>query len=181
MTKTRTFAVIALAGAAVMLSACGNEVAGDGSPGSDAGTTVDAEAGTPSVSSADRSADSLGTMVINQRLDVTPAEYPLPDVPTQVEAATAADLAEAYAVVPGIDEIVAELENTTLGAGERFFAYTVNACTTEDVSLQLRGTEVAMIVNGTALLRCAPPTTLVVWVVGDEVPSDAKPVQAIQK
>ena len=38
-----------------------------------------------------------------------------------------------------------------------------------------------MIVTGTALLRCAPPTTMVVWVVGDEIPADAKPAQAIQK
>ncbi len=178
MTKTRTFAVVALAGAAFALTACGSEVAG-------AGSTASSEGRTPSVSSSDSAGDradgSLGTLVINERLDVTPAQYPLPDVPTQVEAATAADLAKAYAVVPGIDEIIAKLKNTTLGAGERFFAYTVNACTTEDVSLDLHGNEVTMVVDGTALLRCAPPTTLVVWVVGDEIPSDAKPVQAIQK
>ncbi len=38
-----------------------------------------------------------------------------------------------------------------------------------------------MIVSGTSTLRCEPPTTLVVWVVGDEVPADATPAQAIQK
>jgi hypothetical protein len=182
MTQTRTFAAVLLAGLALGLSGCGTEVAGDGSPASGSGTTVDPEADKPSISAdTDRSSDTLGTMILNQKLDVTAAEYPLPDVPTQVEVSSIAELGEAYAVVPGIEDIVAELEGTTLEPGERIFAYTVNSCTTEDVSLVVQGNQVPMVVKGTALLRCAPPTTLVVWVVGDEIPADAKPAQAIQK
>jgi hypothetical protein len=182
MTLTRTFAAVSLAGLALVLTGCGSEVAGDESTGSEAGTTVEPEADSPSISAdADRSADSLGTVILNQTLDVTAAEYPLPDVPTQVDVASIAELGEAYAVVPGIEDIMAELEGTTLQPGERIFAYTVNACITDDVSLVVHGKQVPMVVNGTALLRCAPPTTLVVWVVGDEIPADAEPAQAIQK
>lgn len=182
MTNTRTFAVATLAGLALLLTGCGTEDATDGSLGSGAQSTVGPEADSPSaLADTGQPGDPLGTVIFNETLDVSPAEYPLQDVPLQIEVASIAELGEAYAAAPGIDSIVAELGGTTLGAGERIFAYTVNSCTTDDVWLDIRGDEVPMIVNGTALLRCAPPTTLVVWVVGDEIPADAKPAQAIQK
>jgi hypothetical protein len=177
MTKRRTFVGAALVGLALVLCACGTEAASDGS----SGTTIEPTAQTPSVSADADESDALGTEVLNRLLDVSPAEYPLQDVPTQAEVASVSELAEVYAAAPDIDEIVAELEGTTLGAGDRFFVYLVNACTTDDVSLMLRGDEVPMIVRGTAGLRCPPPTTMVVWVVGDEIPADAKPAPAIQK
>ena len=179
MTHTRTFAVAAMAGLALVLTGCGAENAGD-PPASGSGTTVDPQ--TPTIASdPDPSADGLGTVILNQRLDVSPAEYPLADVPTQVAVESVTELGEAYKLAPGIDEIVASLEGTTLDAGERLFAYLVNACTTEEVALELRKNEVPVIVSGTTTLRCEPPTTLVVWIVGDEVPADAQPAQAIQK
>jgi hypothetical protein len=179
MTHTRTFAVAAMVGVALVITGCGAENVGD-SPGSGSGTTIDPQ--TPTIASGpDPSSGTLGTVILNQRLDVSPAEYPLIDVPTQVEVGSVTELGEAYKLAPGIDEIVAGLEDTQLDAGERLFAYLVNACTTEQVKLELRGNEVPMIVSGTSTLRCEPPTTLVVWVVGDEVPADATPAQAIQK
>jgi hypothetical protein len=120
-------------------------------------------------------------VVLNQRLDVDPAEYPLPDAPTQAEVSSVEELGKTYSTVPGIEDIVAGLEGTTLESGERLFVYLVNACRTDEVALDVRGDEVPMIVTGTAGLRCAPPTTMVVWVVGDEIPADAKPALAIQK
>ena len=180
MIQARKLALVALAALALVLTGCGSEDAAD-SPGS-GGTAVESELDSPSVSAdRDKSTDELGTVVLNQLLDVDPAEYPLPDAPTEIEVASVAELGEAYASVPGIEDIVAGLEGTTLGSGERMFVYLVNACTTDEVSLKVDGDQVPMIVIGTALLRCAPPTTMVVWVVGDEIPTDAKPAHAIQK
>ena len=182
MTQLRTSAVAALAGLALVLTACGSEDATDVSPGSGAGTTAGAGPGSPSIAAdTGESTDTLGKVVLNQLLDVPPAEYPLPDAPTEAEVSSVAELGEVYSTVPGIDEIVAGLEGTTLGTGERLFVYLVNACTTDEVALAIQGNKVPMIVSGTALLRCAPPTTMVVWVVGDEIPAGAEPAHAIQK
>lgn len=182
MTNPRILPALALAGLALVLSGCGSEDATD--PGS--GTVVEGQPDTPEIASdtgtdADRSADALGTVVLNEKLGVDPAEYPLPDAPTQAEVASVAELGEVYATVPGIEDIVAGLEGTTLESGERMFVYLVNACTTKEVALSVDGDQVPMIVTGTKGLRCAPPTTMVVWVVGDEIPADAMPARAIQQ
>jgi len=193
MTQIRTLAVAAIAGLAFLVTGCGTQDATDPSAGGDAGsrtgTTGEADESTsepeapdtPTLTQGEQGGDGPGIVVLNRQLDVPPAEYPLPDVPQALEASSLAELADAYAVVPGIDEILADLDGTTPAAGERFFAYTVNACVTDDVALVVRGDEVPMVVRGTATLRCEPPTTLVVWVVGDDVPADAKPAQAYQK
>lgn len=197
MRHIRTLAMSAVAGLALVVTGCGTQDANDPSTSSDAiggvgsqdETTVGADdttsepepTATPSTAAGDAREDGPGTVVLNRDLGVSPAENPLPDVPFAVEATSVAELAEAYAVVPGIDGVLAELDAVVLGAGERFFAYTVNACRTDQVALVIRGDEVPMVVSGTATLRCAPPTTLVVWVVGDDVPAEAKPVQAYQK
>lgn len=187
VTRPSVRASAAAACFALVLTGCGAERAGDGSSGPGAATPVAPSASataeaTPSVAAGTDQADSaLGTVVLNTHLAVRPEEYPLPDVPTHVEATSVADLRAAYAVVPGIDEVLAELDGLVLGPAERLFAYTVHACRTDQVELVLRGSEVPMIVSGTAALRCAPPTTLVVWVVGDEIPPDARPAQAVQK
>jgi hypothetical protein len=190
MTQIRTLTVAAIAGLAFLVSGCGTQDATDPSAGGDAGgqtgTTGEADESTsepesPTLTQGEQRQDGPGTVVLNQQLDVSPAEYPLPDVPQALEASSLAELADAYTVVPGIDEVLADLDGTTLAAGERFFAYTVNACVTDDVALVVRGDEVPMVVRGTATLRCEPPTTLVVWVVGDDVPADAKPARAYQK
>jgi len=190
MTQIRTLTVAAIAGLAFLVTGCGTQDATEPSAGGDAGsqTTGAADAtsepespDTPTLTQGEQRQDGPGTVVLNQQLNVSPAEYPLPDVPQALEASSLAELADAYAVVPGIDEVLADLDGTTLAAGERFFAYTVNACVTDDVALVVRHDEVPMVVRGTATLRCEPPTTLVVWVVGDDVPADAKPAQAYQK
>jgi len=193
MTQIRTLTVAAIAGLAFLVSGCGTQDATDPSAGGDTGsrtgTTGEADESTsepespdtPTLTQGEQGGDGPGIVVLNRQLDVPPAEYPLPDVPQALAATNLAELAEAYAVVPGIDEVLAELDGTTLAAGERFFAYTVNACRTDEVALVVRGDEVPMVVSGTANLRCEPPTTLVVWVVGDDVPADAKPARAYQK
>jgi hypothetical protein len=179
MTQIRTLTVAAIAGLAFLVTGCGTQDATEPSAGGDAGsqTTGAADAtsepespDTPTLTQGEQRQDGPGTVVLNQQLNVSPAEYPLPDVPQALEASSLAELADAYAVVPGIDEVLADLD-----------AYTVNACVTDDVALVVRGDEVPMVVRGTATLRCEPPTTLVVWVVGDDVPADAKPAQAYQK
>ena len=189
MSAVRTTVVTAMAGLAVLLTGCGQEdaggdaqqgiVAADGDAAATPTLTPPATV-TPTATPGD-ARDGLGEMILIEVLDVRAAEYPLPDAPTQVEASSVDELAQAYATVPGIDEVLAGLDDTALAPGERLFAYLVNACRTDDVRLMVRGDQVPMIVTGNATLRCAPPTTLVVWVVGDDVPADAVPAQAIQK
>jgi hypothetical protein len=178
MSQARTLAVlaVAVAGLSLGLTGCGTE-----DPNGAAGTTIVPETETPTIAATSEPADDLGTMILNRRLDVPAAQYPLPDAPTEAEVATVAELGEVYSTVPGIDGIVADLQDTTLGADERLFVYLVNSCTTKEVALAIQGKDVPMIVSGTARLRCAPPTTMVVWVVGDEIPADAKPAHAIQQ
>ena len=174
---------VTLAGVALGLAGCGEEDATDpGAGGADPAASEPANDDTPELGSEhdDDGQGDIGSVLVNERLAISPAEYPLPGVPTHVEVANADELRVAFATVPGIDDIVAQIEDDANAAG-RMFAYTTNACITDDVSLEVRGNEVPMIVNGTATIRCEPPTTLVVWAVGDQVPSAAVPAQAIQK
>ena len=140
MTQARTFAVVTLAGLALVLTGCGTEDAPDGSLGSGAGTTVEPEAETPTIATATSRLTPSAPWSSTSGSTSHPAEYPLPDAPTEAEVTSVAELGEVYSTVPGIDEIVADLEGTTLGAGERLFVYLVNACTTDEVALAIQGT-----------------------------------------
>lgn len=184
MKRTHLMTVTAVLGLTLGLSACGSEDAADPRSGGDVGTSDEADTSdTPELSSEGdaRTEEVVGRVLVNERLDVDPANAPLPDLPTHVILTSTTELADAYSTAPGIDEVVAKVEAAGVEDGERLFAYLVSACTTKDVALQTIDGDITMVVSGTAGLRCAPPTTLVVWAVGDEVAADATIGQAIQK
>lgn len=201
MTRTRTLAVVVAAGLTLVLTGCGAEGADDPASGSVVAQTTPAVSTAPTGDAADASPtapeggtadaspdpspemqrDNLGKVLLNQRLDVPPADYPLPDVPTAVEVTSVAELAEVFAAVPGIDAVLAELDETVVGPGERIFAYTVKACRTNKIELEVQGGEVLMVVRGNEAVRCLEPSpTLVVWLVGDDIPAEATPAPADQ-
>ncbi len=188
MKTLRLFAVPGIA-ALVLVTGCGAETSPEG------GTDVDAASGgetndptSPSpipTEAATEPADdeAIGQVLVNSTLDVDAANYPPPDVPTAAEVSDATELAAVFSAAPGIEDIVAELEASDPDPDSRLFAYTVGACIVEDVSLDVNGKKVRMVVHGNATIRCEPPPVhMVVFEVGpDEVPADAVPTQAVIK
>ena len=161
----------------------GLDVSAAPTPGATVGTPS-TDPGTPDSTPAQPSDTSdLGTVVVNVALGINALDSPEPALPTHVEVSGAEDLATTYEGVPGIDRVVATVAASPPTPGERLFVYVVAACSTDDVSLRLRGGDVTMVVSGTTTLKCEPPPLqMVVWRLAvDEVPADAMPAEAIQK
>lgn len=188
MRWTRPLAVPAVA-ALFALAGCGTEAppaAGtDPEPSrTTAAVTPTTSAPAPGTSSTAPADDErLGTVVVNAPLGVEASDFPGPPTPLYAEVSGADELASLYAGVPGIEQIVAAVAASPPTANERLFVYTVAACRVADISLELTGKEVVMVVRGNTTLKCQPPPMqMVVWKVGaDDVPADAVPAQAVQK
>lgn len=127
--------------------------------------------------------ETVGEVLVSTALAVEAGDYPGPPVPKFAEVADATDLAAVFSAAPGVEEVVAALEASPPDPESRLFVYVVGACNVEDVSLDVKGSEVTMVVHGNSTIRCEPPPVqMVVFEVGpDEVPADAVPVQAVIK
>lgn len=197
MRTLRLFAVPMVA-ALALVAGCGSDTTADG--GTDVDTSAGGEANDPSPSSdeseptaaeptaAEPSEESgedeaIGTVLVSTALAVEAGDYPGPPVPQAAEVSDAADLAAVFSAAPGIEEVVAELEASAPDPESRLFAYVVGACIVSDVSLEVRGKKVQMVVHGNTGIRCEPPpVTMVVFEVPpDAVPADAVPSQAVIK
>jgi len=177
----------------VVVSGCGTET------GSTAGTDVDTSnapiasdgptltSGTPSPEPstpvASAGAGEIGTVLVNTALGIEAGDFPGPPIPSSAEVSGANELESTYAGVAGIAAVAAAIAADPPASGERLFVYVVAACLVEDISLELDGTKLTMIVLGNSTLKCQPPPMkMVVWKVGAaEVPADAVPAPAVLK
>ncbi len=173
-----------------LVAGCGAETSPDGGTDVDAGSGAEtsdptsAASAEPAPAATDPPGDkAVGQVVVSTPLAVEAGDYPGPPVPKFAEVADATELAAVFSAAPGVDEVVAELEASPPDPESRLFVYVVGACNVEDVSLDVNGKKVRMVVHGNATIRCEPPPVqMVVFEVGpDEVPTDAVPAQAVIK
>lgn len=177
----------------VLVSGCGTQTGSTG--GTDVGTstapTTNADP-TPSTDSPSAKASTpvppddaaeIGTVLVNTALGIEAGDFPGPPIPSSAEVAGADELESTYAGVPGIAEVVAAVAADPPAPGERLFVYVVAACLVEDISLELTGKQLTMVVAGNTTIKCQPPPMrMVVWKVGaDEVPAEAVPARAVQR
>lgn len=193
--KLMRLLAVPVTAALVLVTGCG----ADTSPGG--GTEVDTSSGVatndvetndatspspvPTEASSAEPADdaTIGEVLVSTPLAVEAGDYPDPPVPKFAEVADAAELAAVFSAAPGVEDVVAELEASPPDPASRLFVYVVGACIVEDVSLDVKGKKVTMVVHGNATIRCEPPPMqMVVFEVGpDELPADAVPAQAVIK
>lgn len=191
MTMTRLFAVPAIV-TIVLLAGCGTETGSTGE--TDIGTSTaptnadptpsaDTPSAEPSTPAPPDGADDIGTVVVNTALGIEAGDFPGSPMPRSIEVSGADELETTYTGVPGIAEVAAAVAADPPAPGERLFVYVVAACLVEDISLELTGKQLAMVVAGNTTIKCQPPPMrMVVWKVGaDEVPADTVPAQAVLK
>lgn len=193
--RTLRLLVVPVIASFALVAGCGAETSPDGGTDVDAGSgaetsdptsaeTSEAETSEPEPAATDPPGDkAIGAVVVSMPLAVEAGDYPGPPVPKFAEVADATELAAVFSAAPGVEEVVAELEASPPDPESRLFVYVVGACNVEDVSLDVKGGEVTMVVHGNSTIRCEPPPVqMVVFEVGpDEVPADAVPVQAVIK
>lgn len=185
-----SMALVVLAGCGTETGSTGTDVATSTAPASAAapGPTPGAPSSEPSTLGTSQPVppdddETIGTVLTDTMLGIEAGDVPGAPMPLYVEVSGADELESTYPGVPGVSEVAEAIAASPPAAGERLFVYVAAACLMEDISLELAGREVTMVVRGNTTIKCQPPPMhMVVWKVGaDEVPPDAVPAQAVQK